>query len=67
MIASKRQLFDAECPALFPPETIMDLSFALQALSLKYLVENNGKLENKVYSGFISQEVEKAVSALVMT
>ncbi len=32
------------------PAEIMDLSFALQALSLKYLVEHKGSLENKVYN-----------------
>ena len=31
------------------PAEIMDLSFALQALSLKYLIHNTDKLENKVY------------------
>ena len=31
------------------PAEIMDLSFALQAFSLKYLIQNKGKLENKVY------------------
>jgi len=31
------------------PAEIMDLSFAIQALSLKYLIQNTGKLENKVY------------------
>jgi adenosylhomocysteinase len=28
----------------------MDLSFAIQALSLKYLAQNRGKLENRVYN-----------------
>jgi adenosylhomocysteinase len=32
------------------PAEIMDLSFAIQALSLKYLVQNRGKLENRVFS-----------------
>ena len=32
------------------PAEIMDLSFALQALSLKYLVENKGSMQNKVYN-----------------
>ena len=32
------------------PAEIMDLSFAIQALSLKYLAQNKGKMENKVYS-----------------
>ncbi len=32
------------------PAEIMDLSFAIQALSLKYLAQMRGKLESKVYS-----------------
>ena len=32
------------------PAEIMDLSFAIQALSLKYLAQQRGKLDNKVYS-----------------
>lgn len=32
------------------PAEIMDLSFAIQALSLRYLVQQRGKLNNKVYS-----------------
>jgi adenosylhomocysteinase len=32
------------------PAEIMDLSFAIQALSLKYLAQNRGKLENRVYN-----------------
>ena len=31
------------------PAEIMDLSFALQALSVRHLIDNKGKLENKVY------------------
>jgi adenosylhomocysteinase len=31
------------------PAEIMDMSFSLQSLGLKYLVNNQGKLENKVY------------------
>lgn len=30
------------------PVEIMDMSFALQALSVRYLIENKGRLENKV-------------------
>lgn len=32
------------------PTEIMDLSFAMQMLSMIYLLENKGKLENKVYN-----------------
>ncbi len=31
------------------PAEIMDLSFALQALSVKHLIESEGKLDNRVY------------------
>lgn len=44
------------------PAEIMDLSFALQALSLKYLVENKGKLENKVYN--VPREIDDYVAKL---
>ena len=30
------------------PAEIMDMSFAIQALSAKYLVENKGKLKEKL-------------------
>ncbi len=32
------------------PAEIMDMSFGLQVLALRYLLENQGKLEHKVYS-----------------
>jgi len=32
------------------PAEIMDMSFALQALSVQYLIENGDKLEPRVYS-----------------
>ncbi len=32
------------------PSCVMDLSFANQALAIEYLVQNQGKLENKVYT-----------------
>ncbi len=44
------------------PAEIMDLSFALQALSLKYLVDNKGKLENKVYN--VPKEIDDFVAKL---
>ncbi len=31
------------------PVEIMDISFAMQFLAMKYLLENNGKMENKLY------------------
>ncbi len=44
------------------PADIMDLSFALQVLSLKYLLHNEGKLENKVYN--VPREIDKYVAEL---
>lgn len=44
------------------PAEIMDLSFALQALSLKYLLENKGKLENKVYK--VPRDIDQYVARL---
>jgi adenosylhomocysteinase len=32
------------------PAEIMDMSFSLQALSLRYLIQNHDKLENKIYN-----------------
>jgi len=44
------------------PAEIMDMSFALQALSLKYLIENKDKLDNKVYN--VPREVDDYVANL---
>ncbi len=44
------------------PAEIMDLSFSIQALSLKYLVNNKGKLENKVYN--VPKEIDEYVAGL---
>ena len=38
------------------------MSFALQALSLKYLIENKDKLDNKVYN--VPREVDDYVANL---
>lgn len=42
------------------PAEIMDMSFALQALSAKYIVENQGKLKNIVYD--VPEEIDKRVA-----
>lgn len=47
------------------PAEIMDLSFALQALSLKYLLENKGKLEKKVYN--VPKEIDEYVARLKLS
>ena len=42
------------------PAEIMDMSFAIQALSAKYLVENEGKIKDKLIK--VPVEVDKAVA-----
>lgn len=44
------------------PVEIMDMSFALQAKSLEYLVKNKGKLEKKLYA--VPKEIDAAVAAM---
>jgi adenosylhomocysteinase len=42
----------------------MDLSFALQALSVEYILKNKGKLENKVYD--VPREVDLQVAETML-
>ncbi|MCS6770054.1 MAG: adenosylhomocysteinase [Candidatus Caldarchaeum sp.] len=44
------------------PSEVMDLSFALQAEALRYLVENRGRLENKVYE--VPHEIDSGVAMM---
>lgn len=44
------------------PAEIMDLSFAIQALSAKYLVESKGTLQNKVYP--VPASIDRLVAGL---
>jgi len=44
------------------PASVMDMSFANQALCLEYIVKNRARLENKVYP--VSQEIDKEVARL---
>lgn len=44
------------------PAEIMDMSFALQALSARYLVKNEGKLEKKVYN--VPEEIDRRVASM---
>jgi adenosylhomocysteinase len=46
------------------PIEIMDLSFALQALSVEYLLKNKGKLENRVHD--VPQEVDLQVAETML-
>ncbi|MDO8687357.1 MAG: adenosylhomocysteinase [Dehalococcoidales bacterium] len=47
------------------PASVMDMSFANQALCLEHLVKNKGKLELKVYS--VPVEIDKQVARLKLT
>jgi len=44
------------------PIEIMDMSFALQALSAKYMLDNAGKLENRVY--LLPKELDDSVAKM---
>jgi adenosylhomocysteinase len=44
------------------PASVMDMSFANQALCLEYIVKNQGKLETKVYA--VPQEIDQQVARL---
>jgi adenosylhomocysteinase len=44
------------------PASVMDLSFANQALSLEYLLQHGEKLENKVYT--IPEDIDKEIARL---
>lgn len=44
------------------PASVMDMSFANQALAVEYLVKNKGQLENRVYD--IPQEVDNMIATL---
>ena len=44
------------------PASVMDMSFADQALCLEYIVKNRAKLEHKVYS--VPEEIDKQVAKL---
>ena len=44
------------------PASVMDMSFANQALAAEYLVKNRGKLENKVYD--VPDEIDAGVAEM---
>ncbi|MCE5295800.1 MAG: adenosylhomocysteinase [Euryarchaeota archaeon] len=46
------------------PVEIMDMSFAIQALSLEHLVKDHSKLENKVYE--VPRELDEEVARLAL-
>ncbi|MDO8687313.1 MAG: adenosylhomocysteinase, partial [Dehalococcoidales bacterium] len=47
------------------PASVMDMSFANQALCLEHLVKNKGKLELKVYS--VPVEIDTQVARLKLS
>jgi adenosylhomocysteinase len=44
------------------PAAVMDMSFAGQAMAAKYLLDNRGKLENRVYT--VPPEVDQAIARI---
>jgi adenosylhomocysteinase len=44
------------------PAAVMDMSFAGQAMAAKYLVDNEGKLDNKVYT--IPEEIDAEIARI---
>ena len=44
------------------PAAVMDMSFAGQAMAAKYLVDNQGKLDNKVYT--IPEELDQQIASI---
>ena len=44
------------------PASVMDMSFANQALGIEFLVKNKGKLENKLYT--LPHEVDVEIAQL---
>jgi adenosylhomocysteinase len=44
------------------PASVMDMSFAGQAMAAKYLVDNRGELENRVYS--IPEDVDQEIARI---
>ena len=44
------------------PASVMDMSFANQALGIEFIVKNQGKLENKMYT--LPREVDEKIASL---
>jgi len=44
------------------PASVMDMSFANQALAAEYMLKNGGKLENKVYS--VPDEIDREIARI---
>jgi len=44
------------------PAAVMDMSFAGQAMAAKYLLDNKGKLDNRVYT--VPEEVDQTIASI---
>jgi len=58
-LLAEGRLVNLACAEGHPPE-VMDMSFYNQALVAKWLVDNKGKLENKVYK--VPEEIDREVA-----
>ena len=58
-LLAEGRLVNLACAEGHPPE-VMDMSFSNQALVAKWLVDNKGKLENKVYK--VPEEIDREVA-----
>jgi adenosylhomocysteinase len=60
-VLGEGRLVNLACAFGHPPE-VMDMSFANQALSVKYIVESHKKLKNEVYK--VPEEIDNMVARL---
>jgi adenosylhomocysteinase len=60
-VLAEGRLVNLACAFGHPPE-VMDMSFANQALSVKYIVENHKKLKNEVYK--VPEEMDNRVASM---
>ncbi len=60
-VLGEGRLVNLACAFGHPPE-VMDMSFANQALSVKYIVENHKKLKNEVYK--VPEDIDNRVARL---
>ena len=60
-LLAEGRLVNLACAFGHPPE-VMDMSFANQALCVRYIVENHDKLRNEVYS--VPKEIDEEVAQL---
>ncbi len=60
-VLAEGRLVNLACAFGHPPE-VMDMSFANQALAVKYIVENHKKLKNDVYK--VPEEMDQRVASM---